>query len=229
MKEINLLPKKFPPLYRIKRGIIRTSGMILTSFVISLLVYNYQPIYEIMRKKEMPYEEKVLGATSFASVSQKAVPTVSAASEAESLGVDSSFSIVIPTLGAKSTIIPDIDPLNKEEYQKALRTGIAHAKSTARPGEGDSIYLFAHSTGSPLDLYNDNSIFYNLSDAKRGDEIIIFFNNQKYTYQITKLIIVNDTNTTWLEKRGYEELILQTCYPPHTTDKRLIVIAAPKL
>jgi len=59
-----------------------------------------------------------------------------------------------------------------------------------------------------------------------GDEIYIYYNNQKYTYKVVDKKVVDPSAVFYLGKNGRgNTLTLQTCYPPGTTLKRLVVIA----
>ncbi len=151
-----------------------------------------------------------------------------AAEEALRYGVTTDFSVVIPKIDAKAKIIPNVDPGNKEEYQTALKQGVAHAYGTSFPGDGGNIFLFSHSTNAQYNVEQYNAIFYLLKELTSGDKIIIFYAGQKFEYQVTDKQTVEADNTNWLTSVSEEErLILQTCWPPGTSLKRLIVIARP--
>jgi len=151
-----------------------------------------------------------------------------AAEDAARYGVPTAFSIVIPKISAKSPIIPNVDPADESAYMEALKTGVAHAAGTKFPGQTGTIYLFAHSTNSTFNVARYNAVFYLLKELKAGDDIIIFFAGQEYKYQVTDNQITDANDTTWLvDVPGEERLVLQTCWPPGTTFKRLLIIAAP--
>ncbi|MBI4080559.1 MAG: sortase [Candidatus Levybacteria bacterium] len=144
---------------------------------------------------------------------------------------DTQFSIVIPKIGATSQIAPNIDPANEQAFLKVLQTSVAHAKGTVFPGMKGNIYLFAHSTDNFWDVGRYNAIFYLLKDLAPGDEIVVFFENRRHNYVVTESKIVDPTDVSYLVKgqeSGQETLILQTCWPPGTTWKRLLVFAKPK-
>ncbi|OGM28517.1 hypothetical protein A2801_03665 [Candidatus Woesebacteria bacterium RIFCSPHIGHO2_01_FULL_41_10] len=148
---------------------------------------------------------------------------------ASSLGVDSHFSIVIPKIGARSKIIANVDPGVESEYRQALMEGVAHARGTYFPGQGNNIFLFSHSTGSSIDVTRFNAVFYLLRKLTKGDEIIIFFADRQYVYTVTEVITAAAVDTHWLTGLSdTEKLILQTCDPPGTSLNRLIVIGEPK-
>lgn len=148
------------------------------------------------------------------------------AEEAARLGVDTSFSLVIPKINAATKIIPNVNPGDERAYRKALKEGVAHAAGTNFPGQGSNIFLFAHSALSPLDIANYNAVFYLIKELEPEDQIIIFFAGQKYLYQVTDKLIAAAENTHWLTENVNEErLVLQTCWPLGTTQKRLLVLA----
>lgn len=147
--------------------------------------------------------------------------------EAQKYGVETDFSIVIPKISAAAQVIPNVDPSNEEEYRNSLKDGVAHAKGSNFPGGRGTIYIFAHSTNTLANVSRYNAVFYQLKDLEAGDKIIIFFTGQKFIYQVLNRQIVEAKDTSWLTDVGEERLILQTCWPPGTSLKRLIVIARP--
>lgn len=140
---------------------------------------------------------------------------------------DKDFSIVIPSIYAVAPIYKNIDPFNKNEFLPVLRKGIAHAKGTALPNETNgNVYLFAHSTDSLLNVGRYNAVFYLIGKLEKEDEIKIYYNDIEYIYRIIDKKVVNADDTQYLIKNNNDKILtLQTCYPPGTTLKRLIVIA----
>lgn len=141
----------------------------------------------------------------------------------------SEFSIIIPKIGANQIVIPNVDPENSDEYYEALTHGIAHAKGSNFPGQGGTTYLFAHSADVFWNLGRYNADFYLLKDLEVGDEITVIFNGERYNYEVTEKKVVDPSEAAYLtSERGVgEELILQTCWPPGTSWKRLLVFAKP--
>lgn len=142
--------------------------------------------------------------------------------------IDPYFSIHIPKIDAKANIVPNIDPSNPDEYLEALKRGVAHARGTGFPGQGNNVYLFSHSTNSPLNFSEYNAVFYLLRKLEAKDKIYVYFLNKKYVYEVTDIVVADADDTSWLnDNEQGERLVLQTCDPPGTTLKRLIVIAKP--
>lgn len=142
---------------------------------------------------------------------------------------DPDFSLVIPKIGANAKVVANVDPANETNYLEALKSGIAHADGTAFPGEGGHIFFFAHSTDYIWNIGSYNAVFYLLYKMELGDEVNIFYKGQRYIYEVTDKAIIEPDQTDVLTKRtSFEYLTLQTCWPPGTTLKRLVVNAKRK-
>ena len=143
---------------------------------------------------------------------------------------DTQFSILIPKIGAAAKIFPNVDETDENQFLPILLKGVAHAKGTVFPGTPGTTYLFAHSTDNFWDVGRYNAVFYLLKDLKPGDDVIIYFENVRHNYVVTgsKLVDPSDISAIIDSHGGPEQLIMQTCWPPGTTLKRLLVYAKPK-
>lgn len=143
---------------------------------------------------------------------------------------DTDFSITIPKIGASAKIYPNIDPANSEEFVPVLQKGIAHAKGSVFPGFAGNVYLFAHSTDNWWNVGRYNAVFYLLKNLGKGDPIVVFFENRRHDYVVSDVLIMDAKDTSLIAKGpgGEQKLVLQTCWPPGTTWKRLVVTANPK-
>lgn len=136
------------------------------------------------------------------------------------------FWIVIPKIGASSRVITDVNPTDEKEYLGALRKGVAHAKGSAYPNGFGNTYIFAHSTDSFYNVGQYNAVFFLLGKLMKGDNIEIYYKDNKYEYIVSEVKVVDATEVKYLGKLGEgNTLTLQTCYPPGTTLKRLVVVA----
>lgn len=144
--------------------------------------------------------------------------------------IDPVFNILIPKIGANARIFPNVNPANPDIFLPVLRKGVAHAQGTFFPGQEGNIYLFAHSTDNFWDVGRYNAIFYLLKDLKEGDDVVIFYQNVRHNYRVTKLGTTSPAEVSFITRAqtGKELLILQTCWPPGTTWQRLMVFAEPK-
>lgn len=141
---------------------------------------------------------------------------------------DPEYSILIPKIGANSRVIPNVNAGIESEYLGALKNGVAQALGTANPGENDHIFLFAHSADNIFDIGTYNAVFYLLYKLEKGDEVNVFYKNKRYVYKVTDKMIVDPSEVQYLTRKTDSEfLTMQTCYPPGTTLKRLLVFAVP--
>lgn len=211
---------------RIAYRILRSAGAGFLAFMFLGLFYSYGPILSEELKYQFRYKKQVNNIVeNVTNIEAEKVDEVRR--EAEGFGVDADYSIVIPKINAYSKVIANVDAGNKDEYQKALKEGVAHAKGTYFPGQENIIYLFSHSTNADINIERYNAVFYLLRKLEKGDRIIIFFADKKYVYEVTEKVITNPKDVSWLNRNAGEELVLQTCDPPGTSIRRLIVIAKP--
>jgi LPXTG-site transpeptidase (sortase) family protein len=217
-----------PLLVKLAYHLVRTLGAATLAFAILTLMFSFGPIFEqevnYRLNKNTPVEQKY----DFSPQIAEAQRVVQVQKEALDYGVSSYFSVVIPKINASSNVIANVDVSKKQEYLEALQKGVAHAKGTSFPGQNGSIFLFSHSTDSPLNFARYNAIFYLLKELEKGDKIIIFFADKKYEYEVEDKFMAQPADTSWLTSGESEEkLILMTCDPPGTTWRRLLISAKP--
>jgi len=214
-----------PFIERTAYHLLRMVGAGFIGFTIIGFFFAYGPIF----REEISYQTGVYNQKVTELSIAEAERIASVQKEAEYWGVESYFSVVVPKISAKADIIANVDPGNEKEYRDALKKGVAHAKGTYFPGQNKNIYLFSHSTDSPLNVDQYNAVFYLLRKLEKGDLIIVFFADQKYEYEVTEKIVTKASDTSYLNADvDSERLVLQTCDPPGTTWKRLLVLAKPK-
>src|SRR3989304_5252526 len=141
---------------------------------------------------------------------------------------DPNFSIIVEKIGASAPVIANVNAADKTTYDAALKKGVAHALGTSFPGQPGVSYLFAHSTDTIFDVPRFTAVFYLLKDLEAGDRVVIFFAGKRYNYVVSEKKITEAADVDYFKLRTDEQiLVLQTCYPPGTTWKRLLVIAKP--
>ena len=139
---------------------------------------------------------------------------------------DQRFSVYIPKINAISRVIPNVNPFDRTEYLPGLKKGVAHARGLGVPGQMGTTYLFAHSVASRADYARYNAVFYLLHKLEAGDGIELVYEGNWYKYQVTETKVLGAKDVSFLKPQTDREiLVLQTCYPPGTTWKRLIVVA----
>ncbi len=219
-----------PAIAKLIYHFLRSFGAVVICLALLSLMFSFGPILkeEIdyrLGNKRIDIKQEVISPRIV-----EAERIIAVQKEALSYGVSSYFSVVIPKISASSNVIANVDTSNKKEYQEALQKGVAHAKGTYFPGQNGDVFLFSHSTDSPLNFARYNAIFYLLSKLEKQDKIIVFFADKRYDYEVTDKFIAKPSDTSWLSSQGGEEkLILMTCDPPGTTWNRLLIIAKPDL
>jgi len=144
--------------------------------------------------------------------------------------VSTDFSVVIPKIGANEMVTPNVNPADGNEYLSILQHSVAHARGSALPGLAGTTYLFAHSADNFWDVGRYNAVFYLLKDLDNNDDIAIFYNNKRFNYKVYDKKVVDPSEVGYLAANigQGEKLILQTCWPPGTAWKRLLIFAKPK-
>jgi len=208
-------------------------GNVLFGLSVIAIIFIYRPHYQSLYAQEIKLfsgsqnldiqPQKIIKTSKFET---KKLIYGQVKEEAGKWGVDSFFSVVVPKVSATANVIMNVDPLNKDVYEEELKKGVAHAKGTSFPGRGRMVYLFAHSTDSLANVVRFNAVFFRLNELEAGDEIIVFYADRKYVYSVIEKHIVEPEDTSWLNRKD-DMLILQTCWPPGTSNKRLLLVAKP--
>ena len=141
---------------------------------------------------------------------------------------DTSFSLLIPKINLNAKVIPNISLASEEKIREELKDGIGHAQGSSLPGEPGTIYLFGHSSAYPWENVNQNYLLFKLNNLEKDDKILIIYQGAVYRYLVTDKNIASAKDTNYLNHvESKEALILQTCWPPETNWKRLLVFAQP--
>jgi sortase A len=144
----------------------------------------------------------------------------------EIIPVDKEFGLVIPKIDVNVKVFPNVDATKPQEYLPILAKGVAQAKGSLLPGQEGNVFIFAHSTNTPLNASRYNAVFYLLNKMEKDDEIFVYYQQQKHSYKVLeKKIISPEKLNDFLKTLKGKTLTLQTCYPPGTTINRLLVTA----
>jgi len=198
---------------------------------------HYQLAFKAEKVEPTPGGEKIT-PTPIRAVTPTAVPFANTSFFGQLAGgdkielitpVSTRFGLVIPKIGANAPIIANVNAADPKAYLPVLKKGVAHALGTVFPGVVGNIFLFAHSTDNFWNVGRYNAIFYLLKEMDKGDEVDLIYKGRRYIYKVTNKVIAEATEVKYLTKQtNFEQLTLQTCWPPGTTFKRLIVIARPE-
>lgn len=148
------------------------------------------------------------------------------AQENDIVPVSTEFGIVIEKINANAKIVPNVDAGDEKAYVVALRQGVAQALGSTPPGQPGNLYLFSHSTDAPWNIIRYNAIFFLLRELEKGDRVIIFYQDKRYDYIVYDKTQTSADDISYLTNRyNMPVLTLQTCDPPGTLLRRLVVRA----
>ncbi|MBU1085116.1 MAG: sortase [Candidatus Beckwithbacteria bacterium] len=145
--------------------------------------------------------------------------------------ISSEFGLVIPKIFANVAVTKNVNPADEKEYQEVLRQagGVAHSSGTSVPGELGTTYIFGHSTDASINVERFNAVFYLLNKLEPGDLIVAYYKGKQYKYEVSDKKVVDPTDLSEIVRVDNEErLVLQTCWPPGTDWRRLLVVAKPR-
>jgi sortase A len=138
--------------------------------------------------------------------------------------VQAMASMPIPTPGpeqAQRIQIPAINvdaPVVQGDGWEQLKKGVAQHIGTPNPGQKGNLVLSAHN-----DVFGE--IFKNLDKLKTGDRIIIFTNQNQYTYVIVNSQVVLPTQVEVMGPTAKATVTLISCYPYRVDNRRIVITA----
>lgn len=225
-EKINLLIRTTP--HTSLRTILGSLMIIISLFGMALPFYPRIRLDTQLaaRETKQVVQEKLNPETPLPPAAPKIFNPLITESGEEIVPINTEFAIIVPRLGINANVVPSVDPLNGQEYSKALEKGVAHAKTSYLPDQEGTTYLFSHSTNYEWFVEDLNAIFYSLKNLEEGDVIVIFYKGIRYTYEYTGQQVVSPSETSFLvPETGDKRLILQTCWPPGSVAERLLIFA----
>lgn len=133
----------------------------------------------------------------------------------ESIIDPNSFYIRIDKIDLFKRVIKDVDPRYKEVYVKSWEYGVSHGKFTSYPDKVGITYLFSHAVSNKSNAINENAWFTYLDQLIIGDEIIIYYEGKKYTYEVSEIKAVSpDSTGFYTGASSVSKVRLQYCGPP---------------
>lgn len=141
--------------------------------------------------------------------------------------------LIIPKLDKNVPII-ESDPeklLNadwatlEDTFQDDLQNGVLHYPGTADPGEAGNVFITGHSSYYLWDSGRYKDVFARLAKLEVGDDIILYYDQQKYHYRVRETKEVKKDDVSVLSQTDEHLLTLMTCVPLGTNLRRLIVVA----
>ena len=135
--------------------------------------------------------------------------------------------LIMPKINVDVPIIWNAIASDQNSLNAAMDNGVAWFNipgASARPGEKGNFALSGHSSNDWLDKGDYKFIFARLEQMQVGDVIYVNYNGTRYTYNITKKVVVKPTDVAALtEPTSKPEITLITCTPLGTALNRLLV------
>lgn len=113
------------------------------------------------------------------------------------------------------------------DIQSALKDGVVHYPGTSLPGQKGNVVITGHSSYFPWDPGRFKDVFALLHEVVEGDQIVLYHDQEKFTYQVEAIKVVLPEDIEVLKQTPDDRLTLITCTPVGTNLKRLIVVAKP--
>jgi LPXTG-site transpeptidase (sortase) family protein len=235
-KKVYLKDQSFDPIYksvnvgfyfksRILSGLLMALGfLILGSQVILPLIF-----FETQDTISEPVRKSALGLVAgFNDFSFSELKKNNGANTSAANNVPEVFYLSIPKLKITNALV------ETNSTNLSPEKSLGHYKGSNLPGEAGTSFIYGHSV---LPMFfnpkNYKTIFSTLDNLVAGDEILITYNNNTYTYTVeTKVVFAPEkVNPVAQYKPAYlneSSITLMTCYPVGTKAKRLLVNAVRK-
>ncbi len=187
------------------------------------------PLNKITEVKTTVYNKEILQSSSDPAVQKRQIPELNLAISPNDNRIiipRIDQNIPIANVSSESLIKHDWEAL-EDEMQEALRDGVVHYPGTSFPGQTGNVVITGHSSYFPWDPGRFKDVFALLHDVVVGDRLVIYYQQDKYLYEVMGKDIVMPKDIDVLKQTPNEQLTLITCTPIGTNLKRLIVTAKP--
>jgi len=129
----------------------------------------------------------------------------------------------IPKIGISAPLI-SVEPGGQVE--KSLDSGTVHFPDSVLPGESGQTVILGHSAPAGWPEIKYDWVFSRLTELEKGDEIIVYFNREKFSYFVDQKIFLERGEEIPRDLTNSENsLVLISCWPPGKDIKRIAVIA----
>lgn len=130
----------------------------------------------------------------------------------------------IPLLEVQEEKVSGLGELNNI-FMKELENGVVRYPGSGKPGKVGNAFIFGHSSNFPWIDGEYNDVFALLGNLEMGDEVIVYYDQQKYTYKIHEKTVISPDDVSVLKRKpDASEISLMTCWPIGTDLERLILI-----
>lgn len=221
-------------------------------FMVFFFIFNWQSYSQLFQTKldilkgginSNPYiAQQVQNIKNASPEGQKPLPIVQNAETAKKQIPDLNLEIappddriIIPRINQNVPVVrvPEDKLLQRDwtalegQIQDALRHGVVHFPGTALPGQDGNVVITGHSSYFPWDPGRFKDVFALLHQVDIGDQVVVYHDQVKYTYQIYEKKVVKPSEVEVLTQKGDNRLTLITCTPVGTALNRLVLLAKP--
>lgn len=192
-------------------------------------IENVSPLTEIAVIDKIVENKEILKTSNDLAVLKKQIPPLNleiTPSDNRLIIPRIDQNIPIVRVSSESLIKRDWNSL-EQEMQEALKDGVVHYPGTSLPGQTGNVVITGHSSYFPWDPGRFKDVFALLHDVVIGDRIVVYYEQDKYVYEVSDIKIVLPKDIEVLKQTPQDQLTLITCTPVGTNLKRLIVTAKP--
>lgn len=120
--------------------------------------------------------------------------------------------------------------INVKVNSNTFDDSLAQLPGTALPGEKGNVFISGHSSILRSLEGKQKAYFANLTNIKKGDEVVLQAVGQNYRYEVVGMKVVDPKDVSVINPLDNEGryLTLMTCVPPGFNTKRLIVLSRLK-
>lgn len=121
--------------------------------------------------------------------------------------------LVVPSLNMQELI-------HEGDTEAVLMKGVWRRPRTGTPDKPGNMVIAGHRF-----TYSNPAVFYHLDKIKIGDKIIVYWQSEKYVYQVIRIYEVSPSAVEVEQATDEPKLTLYTCTPLWTSKNRLVVEA----
>ncbi len=139
---------------------------------------------------------------------------------------DKSDSLEIPTIGLVTPLVIG-ESTDVAALEKDLDNGVVYYPGFVLPGENGQIVVLGHSAPPGWPHIKHDWVFTDISKLQTGDQIILYFNNKQYIYNVISKDIIKqgqDITSSALSANN-NILAIVSCWPPGKNYERILVQA----
>lgn len=138
--------------------------------------------------------------------------------------------LIIPKINVNVPVVYGVGAGAKEQLD-AMKHGVAHwpggPQAQSVPGQAGNTVIAGHSSNDLFETSDYKFVFVQLEKLEVGDAIYVNYQGKRYTYSVSKKDIILPIGQ-WqnvIQQTDKPMLVLVTCWPVGTAQKRLLVTA----